>query len=54
MREAMEIEMGDAEETLPMAGMGSVMSTLEALGKCSCLPIPPAPAVIIYFDAKPA
>lgn len=31
MREAMEIEMGGATETLPMAGMSSMASTLEAL-----------------------
>ena len=32
MREAMEVEMGGAAETLPMAGMSSMASTLEALG----------------------
>ena len=28
----MEIEMGGAEEVVPMAGMSSMMSTLKALG----------------------
>ena len=49
MREAMEVEMGDAEEALPMAGMGDMMGTIEALSMCACSPSHPVPTTIIYF-----